>query len=338
MRRRYRENKGERQKTGDDIERFEMTTVCATAEQTSDEKCDVVGTNVASSSNQQTAYTKLPDNYDIELDFVVRQYTSNITNETLDSYYDYGKIEWKGLQKACQNLYRCDISGIRDFGNRKLLEVHWVVSSIDHCVNERQVSELVSMCVPSNKSKFDISEVDCERLMSLSERIFSSHLQKWQLHAQGKTSKDYLCHTICAKIPMERNCVTYDYFRWLIESDTASDNQEPNVVSRITDSTDTASWKDATQKAINLLYKLEKCSFAERDNSLAIIENLRVPAQYSAPWNQILRVWRIFAYELQVNTKELPNPDGVKYSQRPFPIVGSIGIEALIKEIVKNVN
>lgn len=95
-------------------------------------------------------------------------------------------------------------------------------------------------------------------------------------------------------------------------------------------------WNDATQKAVNLVYLLEKCSYEERRDSLAIIEQLRVPSKYTASWNQILRIWKTFVDELQVNTKTLPNPDGVRYSIRPYPIIGSSGIQELIKEIIKN--
>lgn len=95
-------------------------------------------------------------------------------------------------------------------------------------------------------------------------------------------------------------------------------------------------WNEATQKAVNLMYQLEKCCYAERRDSLAIIEQLRVPSEYTASWDQILRIWKAFANELQVNTKTLPNPDGVRYGIRPYPIIGSSGIQDLIKEIVKN--
>ena len=97
-----------------------------------------------------------------------------------------------------------------------------------------------------------------------------------------------------------------------------------------------SSWNDATQKAVNLMYLLEKCSNEERRNSLAIINQLRVPSEYTASWNQILRIWKTFVDELQVNTKVLPNPDGVRYDIRPYPIIGSSGIQDLIKEIIKN--
>lgn len=97
-----------------------------------------------------------------------------------------------------------------------------------------------------------------------------------------------------------------------------------------------SSWNDATQKAVNLMYLLEKCSNEERRNSLAIIEQLCVPSEYTASWNQILRIWRTFVNELQVNTKTLPNPDSVRYGIRPYPIIGSSGVQDLIKEIIKN--
>lgn len=94
-------------------------------------------------------------------------------------------------------------------------------------------------------------------------------------------------------------------------------------------------WTDATTKAINLLYQLEKCSYSERMDSLSIIESLSVPTRYETAWNQILRIWSTFAIDLCLNTKTLPNPDGVRYSQRPFPITGSLGIQDVIKEIIK---
>lgn len=96
------------------------------------------------------------------------------------------------------------------------------------------------------------------------------------------------------------------------------------------------SWNDATQKAVNLMFLLEKCSNEERRESLDLIEQLRVPSEYTASWNQILRIWKTFVNELQVNTKTLPNPDGVRYGIRPYPIMGSSGIQDLIKEIFKN--
>lgn len=110
--------------------------------------------------------------------------------------------------------------------------------------------------------------------------------------------------------------------------DTSSSNSKnENVYS---------SWNDATQRAVNLMYLLEKCSYEERRDSLAIIEQLRVPSEYTASWNQILRIWKTFVNELQVNTITLPNPDSVKYGIRPYPIIGSSGIQDLIKEIIKN--
>ena len=95
-------------------------------------------------------------------------------------------------------------------------------------------------------------------------------------------------------------------------------------------------WNDATQKAINLLYQLEKCNYSERRYSLSIIEGLCVPTRYESAWNQILRIWRVYAKDLSLNTKTLPNPDGVRYNQRPFPITGSSGVQDVIKEIIKN--
>ena len=95
-------------------------------------------------------------------------------------------------------------------------------------------------------------------------------------------------------------------------------------------------WNDATQKAVNLLYQFEKCSFRERRGSLAMIEQLHVPSEYTVLWNQILRIWRSFVNDHYVNTKTLPNPDGVRYSIRPRPITSSTGVQDLIKEIIKN--
>lgn len=113
----------------------------------------------------------------------------------------------------------------------------------------------------------------------------------------------------------------------VIISTSSSNSKNENVYS---------SWNDATQRAVNLMYLLEKCSYEERRDSLAIIEQLRVPSEYTASWNQILRIWRTFVNELQVNTKTLPNPDSVKYGIRPYSIIGSSGIQDLIKEIIKN--
>lgn len=104
-----------------------------------------------------------------------------------------------------------------------------------------------------------------------------------------------------------------------------------------TSSNNNADWNEATQKAINLLYQLEKCSFSERKESLSLVENMVVPARYEFAWNQILRIWRTFVNEGRINTKTLPNPDGVRYSQRPFPITGSSGVQDIIKEIIRNV-
>lgn len=59
--------------------------------------------------------------------------------------------------------------------------------------------------------------------------------------------------------------------------DTSSSNSKnENVYS---------SWNDATQRAVNLMYLLEKCSYEERRDSLAIIEQLRVPSEYTASWD-----------------------------------------------------
>lgn len=95
-------------------------------------------------------------------------------------------------------------------------------------------------------------------------------------------------------------------------------------------------WIEETQKAINMLYQLEKCPYAERKNSLSIIEQITPPIGYESEWNQILRIWRTFAKELRIDTKTLPNPDGIRYSQRPYPIKGGVGVQELIKEIIKN--
>lgn len=101
---------------------------------------------------------------------------------------------------------------------------------------------------------------------------------------------------------------------------------------------DDEDWIEATTKAINLLYQIEKCSYAERISSLSIIESISTPNGYEAEWSQILRIWRTFAKELKVDTRTLPNPDGIRYSKRPFPIKGGVGVQELIKEIIKNTN
>lgn len=339
MRRRYREKEAEKQEQQGSSVQLEAIVDNCTNESPC-EGCVTIGSNLVAVPSHHTTQNNLPDNYDIKLDFVVGQCTSNIFEEDLGNGFkvSYGKISWKELNKACLELYHTDISGIWRFGNRDLLEVKGVISSIADCVHSQQADEMVSMFVPAGKTVFDISEVNIDRILSLSAKIFSSHPQKWQMHSQGQTSKNMISAPIVAKIPKEQMCFTYDYFRWLIENDAIPGNQEPVNVNRNTNPSTTCNWYEATRKAINLLYKLEKCSFIERDNSLAILEDLKVPVKYAAPWNQILRIWRTFAYELQVNTKELPNPNGVKYSQRPFPIIGSSGIQDLIKEIVRNVN
>lgn len=118
------------------------------------------------------------------------------------------------------------------------------------------------------------------------------------------------------------------------EGDWINDEyQEPRKP--ISHSSSPGNWNDATTKAINLLFQLEKCNYSERRDSLSLIESLSVPARYEAAWNQILRIWSTFAKDLCLNTKTLPNPDRVRYSQRPFPITGSSGVQEVIKEIIK---
>ncbi len=94
------------------------------------------------------------------------------------------------------------------------------------------------------------------------------------------------------------------------------------------------SWQEATQKAINLMFQLEKCPNAEQQESLKIIESIIVPIRYNEVWSQIVRIWQVFVREHKLDTKSLPNPYGVKYNQRPFPITGSVGVQELIKEII----
>lgn len=115
---------------------------------------------------------------------------------------------------------------------------------------------------------------------------------------------------------------------------TSSDSSTTPIVQQ--DNKNKDIWIEETQKAINLLYQLEKYPYAERNNSLSVIEKIKPPMEYEAEWNQILRIWRTFARDLMINTKTLPNPDGIRYSQRPYPIKGGVGVQELIKEIVKN--
>lgn len=164
-------------------------------------------------------------------------------------------------------------------------------------------------CFPDIKCTFEIPDNLLEVINNLNEDGDEWHFI-FTVNEQHEDGNKYIIHTV--------------------NGDNVNEDDDDY------DDDDYDEWIEATKKAINLLYQLEKCPYAERKSSLSIIERISPPNGYEAEWNQVLRIWRTFAKDLKIDTKTLPNPDGIRYSQRPYPIKGGVGVQELIKEIVKN--
>lgn len=338
MRRRYRERKAQ----------IEEQNIPIVVEQTNTTPNPSESSRVTPSRQRKPAKTNNNSNKDsnyenvdgyvnsssVSLKAIISQQSINVRNK---KGVPYGIItDWNLLRSMCGNVYEVDIRKVVGYGANDKVNLLDLQRNIEKLILGKQIDRIVSSCIIGHNDVQTTDDVNWDKLISMSRTILNSVVEISQLQTRGYTNIDKISNAILCGIIPGTECRSADEFRTIFNKGKSSLVNRNNSVSGENSPQQNIKWKDATQKAINLMFQLDKCSRSEQNMSLSIIERLVVPDRYIAEWNQILRIWKVFVHEHKVDTKKLPNPDNVKFNHRPFPITGSSGIQELIKEIVKN--